>query len=79
MIYAVIVYYDLGPKFGLVVRKHLALLRIKSLGVRWSVSYKSNSEAKGYSDWNYYFFFSTPPPLVELALSGPEETLILVW
>ena len=59
MIYAVTVYYDLGPKFGLVARKHLASLEIKSSEVRWSSSYKSISEVKGYSDWNYNgFFFS---------------------
>ena len=69
MIYAVIVYYDLGPKLGLVVRKRLASLGIESSEVRWSSSYKSISEVKGYSDWNYYGFFF---PLVALALSGPE-------
>ena len=58
MIYAVIVYYDLGPKLGLVVRKHLASLRIKSSEVRWSFSYKSIFEVKGYSDWSYNGFFS---------------------
>ena len=59
MIYAVIVYYDLGPKLGLVVRKRLASLGIESSEVRWSSSYKSISEVKGYSDWNYNgFFFS---------------------
>ena len=75
MIYAVTVYCDLGPKCGLVVRKHLASLRIESSEVRWSSSYKSISEVKGYSDWNYIGFF---PCLVTLALSGPEEALILV-
>ena len=75
MIYAVIVYYDLGPKLGLVVRKRLASLGIESSEVRWSSSYKSISEVKGYSDWNCNGFF----PLVMLALSGPEEALILVW
>ena len=59
MIYVVTVYYDLGPKLGLVVRKHLASLGIKSSEARWSSSYKSISEVKGYSDWNYNgFFFS---------------------
>ena len=76
MIYAVTVYYDLGPKFGLVIRKRLASLGIESLEDRLSSSSKSISEVKGYSDWNYNDFF---PPLVTLALSGPEETLILVW
>ena len=77
MIYAVTVYYDLGPKFGLVIRKRLASLGIESLEDRLSSSSKSISEVKGYSDWNYngFFFF----PLVTLALSGPEEALILVW
>ena len=77
MIYAVTMSCDLGPKLGLVVRKHLASLGIESSEVRWSFSYKSISEVKGYSDWNYngFFFF----PLVTLALSGPEEALILVW
>ena len=78
MIYAVTVYCYLGHKLGLVVRKHLALLGMESLEARWSSISKSISEAKVYSDWNYngvFFFF----PLVTLALSGPEETLILVW
>ena len=77
MIYAVTVYYDLGPKFGLVIRKRLALLGIECLEDRWSCSSKSISEVKGYSDWNFngFFFF----PFVMLALSGPEETLIMVW
>ena len=75
MIYAVTVYYYLGPKLGLVVRKHLASLGMKSSEVRWSSSSKSISEVKGYSDWNYNRIF----PLVTLALSGPKETLTLVW
>ena len=50
MIYVAIVYYDLGPKLGLVVRKLLALVGIESLEARWSSSYKSISEVKGYSD-----------------------------
>ena len=75
MIYAVTVYCGLGPKLGLVVRKRLASLGIGSSEVRWSTSYKSISEVKGYSDWNCNGFF----PLVMLALSGPEEALILVW
>ena len=74
MIYAVTVYCDLGPKLGLVVRKHLASLGIESSEARWSSSSKSISEVKGYSDWNYNVLF----PLVMLAFSGPEETLILV-
>ena len=54
MIYAVIVYYDLGPKLGLVIRKCLALLGIESSEdvARWRSSYKSISEVKGYLDWN---------------------------
>ena len=75
MIYAVTVYYDLGPKLGLVVRKLLALVGIESLEARWSFSPKNISEVKGYSDWDCNGFF----PLVTLALSGPEEALILVW
>ena len=75
MIYAVTVYCDLGPKLGLVVKKRLALLGIKSSEARWSSSYKSISEVKGYSDCDCHVFF----PLVTLALSGPEEALILVW
>ena len=75
MIYAVTVFYDLGPKFGLVIRKRLASLGIESLEDRLSSSSKSISEVKGYSDWNYNGFF----PLVMLALSGPEEALILMW
>ena len=52
MIYAVTVYSYLGPQLGLVVRKRLASLGIESSEVRWSSSYKSISEVKGYSDWN---------------------------
>ena len=52
MIYAVTVYYDLGPKLGLVVRKRLTSLGIESSEARWSCSYKSISEVKCYSDWN---------------------------
>ena len=69
MSYAVTVYCYLDPKLGLVVRKRLASLGIESSEVRWSSSYKSISEVKGYSDWNYNGFFF---PLVALALSGPE-------
>ena len=58
MIYAVTVYYDLDPKLGLVVRKHLASIGMESLEARWSSSSKSISEVKGYSDWNYKGFFS---------------------
>ena len=76
MIYAVTVYYYLDPKLGLVVRRRLASLGMVSLEARWSSSSKSISEVKGYSDWNYKGFFF---PLVTLAFSGPEETLILVW
>ena len=75
MIYSVTVYSYLDPKLGLVVRKHLASLGMKSSEVRWSSSSKSISEVKGYSDWNYNRIF----PLVTLALSGPKETLTLVW
>ena len=69
-------YYDLGPKLGLVVRKRLASLGMPSSEDRWSSSYKSISEVKGYSDWNYNvsLFF---PPLVTLALSGSER--LLYW
>ena len=75
MIYAVTVYCDFGPKLGLVVRKRLASLGIKSLVARWRSSSKSISKVKGYSDWNCNGFF----PLVSLARSGLEEFLILVW
>ena len=64
VIYAVTVYCYLGPQLGLVVRKHLALLGVKSSEARWSIS-----EVKGYSDWKCNGFL----PLVMLALSGPEE------
>ena len=57
MIYAVTAYYDLGPKLGSIVRKHLALLDMESLEGRWSSSSKSISEVKGYSDWSYKGFF----------------------
>ena len=76
MIYAVTVYYDLGPKHGLVVRKHLASLGMESLEARWSSSSKSISEVKVTQIGTIIFFFF---PLVTLALSGPEEALILVW
>ena len=75
MIYAVNVYFYLGPKLKLVVQKHLAVLGVESLEARWSSSYKSISEVKDYSAWNYNGFF----PLVTLAVSGPEEALRLVW
>ena len=58
MIYAVTVYYDLDPKLGLGVRKHLASLSMESLEVRWSSSSKSISQVKVYSDWNYNGFVS---------------------
>ena len=62
-------YCYLGPKLGLVVRKLLTLLGVKSLEARWSSSSKSISEVKGYSDCKCNGFL----PLVELVLSGPEE------
>ena len=74
MIYAVIVYCYLGPKLELAVRKAPASLGIESSEARWSSRSKNISEVKGFSDWNYNFFF----PLVMLALSGPEEALILM-
>ena len=69
MIYAITVYYYLGPKLGLVVRKCLASLGIKNSGAKWSSIFKSISEVKVYSDWKYNEFL----PLVMLALSRPEE------
>ena len=69
MIYAVTVYCYLGPKLGLIVRKCLASLGIESSGARWSSSFKSISEVKGYADWKYNEFL----PLIMLALSRPEE------
>ena len=69
MIYTVTMYCYLGPKLGLVVRKHLTSLGIVSSEARWSSSSKSISEVKGYSDWKYNEFL----PLVMLAVSGPEE------
>ena len=74
MIYAVTVYCCLDPRLGLVIRKSLALLGVKSSEARWSSSSKSISEVKGYSDWKYNEFL----PLVTLALSGPEEALQLL-
>ena len=71
MIYAVTVYCYLGPKLGLIVRKCLASLGIESSGARWSSSFKSISQVKGYSDRKH----SVLLPLVTLALSGPEEAL----
>ena len=49
MIYAITVFKDFSPKLGLVVRKCLALLGMGSLEARWSSSFKSISEVKGYS------------------------------
>ena len=72
MIYAVTVFYDLGPKLRLIVRKHLDLLGLESSKARWSSSSKSISQVKGYSDRKY----SGLLPLVKLALSGPEEALL---
>ena len=65
MICAATVYCDLGPKFGLLVRKYLTSLGIESSEVRWSCRYKGISEVKGYSGSAMDFF-----PLVMLALSG---------
>ena len=64
MICAVTVSCDLGPKLGLVVRKRLALLGVKSSEARWISSSKSIFEVNEYNE-----FLS----LVMLALSGPEE------
>ena len=75
MIYAVTVYCYLDPKLGFVVRKRLASLGMVSLKARWSSSSKNISEVNGYLHWDCNGFF----PLVMLALSGPEEALILVW
>ena len=55
--------------------KRLASLGIRSLKARWSSSSKNISEVNGYLHWDCNGFF----PLVMLALSGPEEALILVW
>ena len=46
MIYVATVYCDLGPKLGLVVRKRLASLEIKSSEASWSSNCKSISEVK---------------------------------
>ena len=62
-------YCDLGPKLGLVGRKRLASLGIRSSEARWSSSSKNIPEIKVYSDWKYNEFL----PLVTLSLSGPEE------
>ena len=51
-------YCYLGPKLGLVVRKHLTSLGIESSELSWSSSSKNISEVKGYSDWNCNGFFS---------------------
>ena len=69
MTYAVTVYCYLGPKLGLVVRKHLALIGIENSEARWNSSSKTISEVKGYSGWKYNEFL----PLVTLTLSGPVE------
>ena len=62
-------YCCLDPRLGLVIRKSLALLGVKSSEARWSSSSKSISDVKGYLDWKYNGFLL----LVMLALSGPEE------
>ena len=64
MVYAITVYCYLDPKLGLVVRKRLALLGVKSSEARWISSSKSIFEVNEYNE-----FLS----LVMLALSGPEE------
>ena len=69
MIYAVTGYCDLGAKLGLVVRRHVASLGLKSLKARWSSSSKNIFQVKGYSDRNYSELLT----LVTLALSGPER------
>ena len=56
MTYAITVYDDFNPKLGMVVRKRLALQGMESLEARWNSSFKSISEVKGYSDWNYKGF-----------------------
>ena len=76
MIYAVTVYCG---KLGLVVKKAPSLARNQSLEARWSFSPKNISEVKGYSDWDCNVFVFVFFSLVTLALSGPEEALILVW
>ena len=58
----------LGPKLGLVVRKHLASLGVDSSEARWSSKSKSISEVKGYSDWKCNGLL----PLVILVFSGLE-------
>ena len=69
MIYAVTGYCDLGAKLGLVVRKCVASLGLKTLEARWSSSSKSIFHVKGYSDRKYNKLLT----LVTLALSGPER------
>ena len=74
MIYPVTVYFDLGPKLGLVVRKHLASLGVESSEARGSSSSKSIRLKVTQIGTTMGFF-----PLITLALCGPEEALILVW
>ena len=64
MVYAITVYCYLDPKLGLVARKCLALLGVKSSEARWISSSKSIFEVNEYNE-----FLS----LVMLALSAPEE------
>ena len=68
-------YDDFGPKLALEVRKHLALLGMESLEARWRSSFKSISEGKGYSDWNY----KGSPHLRQSWLLVEQRKLILVW
>ena len=68
---AVTVYCYLGLKHGLIVRKCLASLGIESSEARWSSSFKSISQIKGYSDRKD----SRLLPFVKLALSGLREAL----
>ena len=70
MIYAVTVFYDLGPKLRLIVRKRLTSLGIKSSEVR-ALATRASLRLKVTQIGTAMGFF----PLVALALSG----LILVW
>ena len=75
MICAVTVYCYLGPRLGLVVRKCLALLGVKSYNRSFFGSkvelVKSICQAKSYSYWKY----SRILPVIKLALGGPENAL----
>ena len=74
MIYAGTVYCDLGPKLGLVVRKCLPLLGNKRSKPDGALATSASLRLKVSQIGTAMGF-----PLEILALSGPEEALMLAW